>query len=180
LNNEMDDFSIKPGVPNMYGVVGGSANAIAPGKRMLSSMAPTIALKNGHVALVAGSPGGSTIFTSVFQAFLNIYDFHMTPQQAVAAGRFHHQLLPPDRIIYSPCCALSADTLAGLRALGYKPEKSPWEFGDLQVIEVDDAGTLSAGSDPRGRGLSVVEDHLAAPLMRPAGGAKAAQHASPH
>jgi gamma-glutamyltranspeptidase / glutathione hydrolase len=180
LNNEMDDFSIKPGVPNMYGVVGGSANAIAPGKRMLSSMAPTIALRNGRVALVAGTPGGSTIFTSVFQAFLNLYDFHMTPQQAVAAGRFHHQLLPPDRIIYSQCCALPADTIAGLRAMGYKPEASPWEFGDLQVIEVDDSYRVSAGSDPRGRGLAIVEDHLTAPGTRRGSGAAAAQTASPN
>jgi gamma-glutamyltranspeptidase/glutathione hydrolase len=174
----MDDFSIKPGVPNMYGVVGGSANAIAPGKRMLSSMAPTIALRNGRVALVAGTPGGSTIFTSVFQAFLNLYDFHMTPQQAVAAGRFHHQLLPPDRIIYSQCCALPADTITGLRAMGYKPEPSPWEFGDLQVIEVDDSDRVSAGSDPRGRGLAIVED-LTVPAAR-RGAAAAAQGASPH
>jgi gamma-glutamyltranspeptidase/glutathione hydrolase len=166
LNNEMDDFSIKPGVPNMYGVVGGTANAIAPGKRMLSSMAPTIALKNGKVALVAGTPGGSTIFTSVFQAVLNVYDFHMTPQQAVAAGRFHHQLLPPDEIIYSPCCALPADTLTGLRAMGYHPKPSTWEFGDLQVIAVDDAGGVSAGSDPRGRGVSLVEDVAARPAVK--------------
>ena len=157
LNNEMDDFSIKPGVPNIYGVVGGGANAIAPGKRMLSSMTPTIALKNGHVALVAGSPGGSTIFTSVFQAMLNIYDFHMTPREAVSAGRFHHQLLPPDRIIYSVCCALPADSIAGLRALGYNPVQSPWEFGDLQVIAVNEAGEVSAGSDPRDRGVAIIE-----------------------
>ena len=157
LNNEMDDFSVKPGVPNMYGVVGGYANAIAPGKRMLSSMTPTIILKDGHVALVAGTPGGSTIFTSVFQTVLNIYDFHMTPQQAVAAGRFHHQLLPPDQVIYSRCCALPADTIAGLRAIGYNPQPAPWEFGDMQVIDVDASGVVSAGSDPRGRGLSIVE-----------------------
>jgi gamma-glutamyltranspeptidase/glutathione hydrolase len=161
LNNEMDDFSIKPGVPNLYGVIGGAANAIAPGKRMLSSMTPTIAVKDGRVALVAGTPGGSTIFTSVFQAFLNIYDFHMSPQQAAAAGRFHHQLLPPDQIIYSRCCALPAETLQGLRTLGYKPEVSPWEFGDLELIEVGEGGKVSAGSDPRGRGLSIVEDHPA-------------------
>jgi gamma-glutamyltranspeptidase/glutathione hydrolase len=157
LNNEMDDFSIKPGVPNMYGVVGGSANAIAPGKRMLSSMSPTIVLRDGHVALVVGTPGGSTIFTSVFQTMLNIYDFHMTPADAVAAARFHHQLLPPDRIIYSVCCALPGASLAGLRALGYAPQPSPWEFGDVQVIAVDEAAKVTAGSDPRGRGLSVVE-----------------------
>jgi gamma-glutamyltranspeptidase/glutathione hydrolase len=180
MNNEMDDFSIKAGVPNMYGVVGGSANAIAPGKRMLSSMAPTIAIRNGQVALVAGTPGGSTIFTSVFQAFLNLYDFHMTPQQAAAAGRFHHQLLPPDRIIYSQCCALPADTLAGLRAMGYKPEQSPWEFGDLQLIEVDAKGQVSAGSDPRGRGLSIVEDHVESPAAPRASGTAAAQPARPN
>ncbi len=166
LNNEMDDFSIKAGVPNMYGVLGGTANAIEPGKRMLSSMTPTIATKNGKVVLVAGTPGGTTIFTSVFQAVLNIYDFHMTPQQAVAAGRFHHQLLPPDQIIYSRCCALPDDTLKGLRAMGYKPVVSPWEFGDLEVIAVDDAGTVSAGSDPRGRGVSLVEAVAAKPAPR--------------
>jgi gamma-glutamyltranspeptidase / glutathione hydrolase len=158
LNNEMDDFSVKPGVPNMYGAVGGNANAIAPGKRMLSSMSPTIVLRDGHVALVVGSPGGTTIFTSVFQTMLNIYDFHMTPQQAVSAGRFHHQLLPPDKIIYSRCCALPDDTLAGLRALGYKPVPSEWEFGDVQVIEVDEAGRVSAGADPRGRGAAIVDE----------------------
>ena len=163
LNNEMDDFSVKPGAPNMYGVLGGNANAIAPGKRMLSSMTPTIVLQDGRVALIAGSPGGPTIFTSVFQTVLNIYDFHMTAQEAVAAGRFHHQLLPPDRIIYSQCCALPDDTLKGLRALGYNPQPSPWEFGDVQVVAVDKAGAVSAGSDPRGRGLAIVE-----PETRPA------------
>jgi gamma-glutamyltranspeptidase / glutathione hydrolase len=180
LNNEMDDFSIKPGVANMYGVVGGSANSIAPGKRMLSSMAPTIAIKKGRVALVAGTPGGSTIFTSVFQAVLNIYDFHMTPQQAAAAGRFHHQLLPPDRIIYSRCCPLPADTLAGLRAIGYNPQMSPWEFGDLQIISVDDAGAVSAGSDPRGRGLSIVEDVAPARIAHHGAARAAAQPAAAH
>jgi gamma-glutamyltranspeptidase / glutathione hydrolase len=179
LNNEMDDFSIKPGVPNLYGVVGGAANAIAPGKRMLSSMTPTIAIRDGHVALVAGTPGGSTIFTSMFQAFLNIYDFHMTPQQAVAAGRFHHQLLPPDQIIYSQCCALPAATLTGLRAMGYKPEVGQWEFGDLEVIEVGDDGAVSAGSDPRDRGLSIVDDGAAAAYhaQRPADAAQSAHAA---
>jgi gamma-glutamyltranspeptidase / glutathione hydrolase len=102
LNDEMDDFSVKPGAPNFYGAVGGSANAIAPGKRMLSSMTPTIVLQGDKVALVLGSPGGTTIFTSVFQAMLNIYDFHMSAQDAAAAGRFHHQLLPRDVITYRP------------------------------------------------------------------------------
>jgi gamma-glutamyltranspeptidase/glutathione hydrolase len=88
---------------------------------------------------------------------LNIYDFHMSPQQAVAAGRFHHQLLPPDRITYSVCCALPADTITGLRAMGYNPQQSSWEFGDVQAIAVDEAGQVSAGSDPRGRGQAIVE-----------------------
>lgn len=158
LNNEMDDFSVKPGVPNLYGVVGGSANEIAPGKRMLSSMSPTIVLRDGKVAMVVGSPGGSTIFTSVFQTMVNIVEFGMTAQQAVAASRFHHQLLPPDEIIYSLCCALPPDTLAGLRARGYAPKQSKWEFGDVQVIAVDAAGKTNAGSDPRGRGVSLVAD----------------------
>lgn len=156
LNNEMDDFSIKPGVPNIYGVVGGTANQIEPGKRMLSSMSPTILLRDGKVAMVLGSPGGSTIFTSVFQTIVNITDFGMTPQQAVAASRFHHQLLPPDQITYSVCCALPAATIEGLRARGYKPVQSNWEFGDVQVIAVDSSGNVSVGSDPRGRGVGWV------------------------
>jgi gamma-glutamyltranspeptidase/glutathione hydrolase len=156
LNNEMDDFSVKPGALNMYGVAGGAANAIAPGKRMLSSMTPTIIVRDGHVALVVGSPGGPTIFTSVFQTVLNIFDFHMTPQEAVAAGRFHHQLLPPDEIMYSPSRPFSADTIAGLRALGYNPRAASWEFGDVQVVAVDKDGAVSAASDPRGRGMAIV------------------------
>jgi gamma-glutamyltranspeptidase/glutathione hydrolase len=102
LNNEMDDFSVKPGVPNVYGVVGNIANEIQPGKRMLSSMSPTILLRDNTVQMVIGTPGGSTIFTSVFQAIINIEDFSMTPEQALDAGRFHHQLLPADLITYSP------------------------------------------------------------------------------
>jgi gamma-glutamyltranspeptidase/glutathione hydrolase len=156
LNNEMDDFAIKRGVPNLYGVVGANANEIAPGKRMLSSMSPTILLRGDDVAMVVGTPGGSTIFTSVFQAIVNIVDFGMTPQQAVAATRFHHQLLPPTDIRYSPCCPLPEETIAGLRARGYAPRPNPWEFGDLQVIWVDEAGRVSAASDPRGRGVSLV------------------------
>jgi gamma-glutamyltranspeptidase/glutathione hydrolase len=156
MNNEMNDFSIKHGVPNYYGVVGGNANEIAPGKRMLSSMSPTILLRDGKVAMVAGTPGGSTIFTSVFQAIVNILDFGMTPQQAVAATRFHHQLLPPTDIRYSPCCPLPEATLAGLREMGYAPRPNGWEFGDLQVVWIDASGRVMAASDPRGRGDSRV------------------------
>jgi gamma-glutamyltranspeptidase/glutathione hydrolase len=156
LNNEMDDFATRPGQPNLYGVVGGRANEIAPGKRMLSSMTPTLLLRDSRVTASLGTPGGSTIFTGVFQTLLNMADFGMDPQAAVAASRMHHQLLPPDRIVYSPCCALPAATLEGLAALGYKAEPSSWEFGDMQVIAVDATGRVAAGSDPRGRGVSLV------------------------
>ena len=94
LNDQMDDFSIKPGYPNMYGLVGGEANSVQPGKRMLSSMTPTIVEKDGKLFLVLGSPGGSTIPTTVFQVIVNVIDFGMNIQQAVDAGRFHHQWLP--------------------------------------------------------------------------------------
>jgi gamma-glutamyltranspeptidase/glutathione hydrolase len=98
LNNQMDDFSAKPGVPNVYGVVGNTANEIQPGKRPLSTMSPTILVRDGNVEMVLGTPGGSTIFTSVFQAIVNVLDFNMTPLESVGAPRFHHQLLPPDLI----------------------------------------------------------------------------------
>ncbi|MFH2131658.1 MAG: gamma-glutamyltransferase, partial [bacterium] len=99
LNNEMDDFSIKPGVPNMYGLVGGEANAIEPGKRMLSSMTPTILEKDGRLFMVVGTPGGSTIITSVYQTILNVVEHGMTMQQAVSAGRVHSQWLPDQIVI---------------------------------------------------------------------------------
>ena len=156
LNNEMDDFSTRPGQPNLYGVVGGRANEIAPGKRMLSSMTPTLLLRDGRVVASLGTPGGSTIFTGVFQTLLNMADFGMAPQAAVAASRMHHQLLPPDRIVYSQCCALAPAALEGLQALGYKVERSGWEFGDMMVIAVDAAGGLQTGVDPRGRGVGLV------------------------
>jgi gamma-glutamyltranspeptidase/glutathione hydrolase len=156
LNNEMDDFAIRPGTPNLYGVVGGTANAIAPGKRMLSSMTPTLLLRNGKVAMVVGTPGGSTIITSVFQAIVNVVDHGQTPAQAAAAPKFHHQLLPPNRIIYSQCCVLDADTITALQERGYEVERSSWEFGDLQIISVDAAGKVAAGADPRGRGTAKV------------------------
>lgn len=94
LNNEMDDFSIKPGFPNYYGLVGGKANAIEPGKRMLSYMTPTILEKEGELSMVVGTCGGSTIITSVFQAIRNVLEHDMTMQQAVSAGRVHHQWNP--------------------------------------------------------------------------------------
>ena len=94
LNNEMDDFSMKPGVPNMFGANGGEANAIRPGKRMLSSMTPTIVLKNDSPFLVVGTPGGTTIITSVFQTLVNIIDFKLSAEDAVNKPKFHHQWMP--------------------------------------------------------------------------------------
>ena len=154
LNNEMDDFSARPGTPNFYGVVGADANAIEPGKRMLSSMAPTIVLdRDGRVELVVGTPGGSTIITSVFQTIVNVYDFEMSPQQAVDAARFHHQLMPPTQVTYDP--ALPVPTIVGLRRFGYEPVPHPWPLGDVQLV-VRTAGGWAAASDGRGRGVSKV------------------------
>ncbi|WP_238388017.1 gamma-glutamyltransferase [Hymenobacter sediminis] len=147
LNNEMDDFSSKPGTPNAYGLVGGAANAIAPGKRMLSSMTPTILTKSKKVALVAGTPGGSTIITSVLQAILNTIDYGMNAQQAVGAPRLHHQWLP-DQIDVEEGALLPAakDTL---QARGYRLNpRAPW--GRMEVIRVLPGGKLEGGADPRG------------------------------
>ena len=155
LNNEMDDFSVKPGVPNMYGVVGSAANEIQPGKRMLSSMAPTILLRDGEVEMVLGTPGGSTIFTTVFQAIINIYDFGITPVEAAGAARFHHQLLPPDLVTYSPTVPLPPETIGALRDAGYRVEPHAFNYGDLHIIYSRD-GNVEAGSDPRFWGESRV------------------------
>jgi gamma-glutamyltranspeptidase/glutathione hydrolase len=155
LNNQMDDFSVKPGVPNKYGVVGNTANEIQPGKRMLSSMSPTILLRDGEVAMVVGTPGGSTIFTSVFQTIVNVLDYGMTPYEAVAATRFHHQLLPPDLITYSVTRPLPASTISMLGELGYRAQPHPWEFGDVQIVWRKESDWVPA-SDPRDRGDSRV------------------------
>jgi gamma-glutamyltranspeptidase/glutathione hydrolase len=156
LNDEMDDFSIKAGVPNAYGVVGSEANEIQPQKRMLSSMTPTILLKDGEVAMVVGTPGGSTIFTSVFQTIVNVIDFGMSPFEATDAARFHHQLLPPDLIMYGPSRPLSDEAVSELGDRGYQL-MAPWDFGDMQVI-YDDGDTVRAASDPRNRGESRIID----------------------
>jgi gamma-glutamyltranspeptidase/glutathione hydrolase len=155
LNDEMDDFSVKPGVPNVYGVVGNTANEIQAGKRMLSSMSPTMLLRDGAVDLVIGTPGGSTIFTSVFQTIVNLFDFGMTPLNAVSATRFHHQLLPPDLITYSPSRPLPVETIAALAKRGYRAEPHEYEFGDVQLIQRR-GGAWSPASDPRYRGESRV------------------------
>jgi gamma-glutamyltranspeptidase/glutathione hydrolase len=155
LNNEMDDFSVKPGVPNIFGVVGNKANEIQPGKRMLSSMSPTILLRDEQVEVVVGTPGGSTIFTSVFQTIVNLYDFGMTPSEAVAATRFHHQLLPPDLVTYSVTRPLPPATILQLEKRGYRVVPHDWEFGDVQLIQRRDGAWIPA-SDPRDRGESRV------------------------
>ncbi len=153
LNDEMDDFSAKPGVANTYGVVGFKANEIQPGKRMLSSMTPTMLLKDGQVEVVIGTPGGTTIFTSVFQGIANLLDFGMSPLDAAGATRFHHQLMPATVITYSPSRPLPAETISALGDLGYQAIPHGWEFGDLQIIRRDDE-TLEPASDPRNRGES--------------------------
>ncbi|MCH8220352.1 MAG: gamma-glutamyltransferase [Proteobacteria bacterium] len=151
LNNEMDDFSAKPGAPNIYGVVGKTANKIQPGKRMLSSMSPTILLQDGEISMVLGTPGGSTIFTTVFQAIVNILDFGMTPEEAAGASRFHHQLLPPDLVTYSRSRPLSDQTIKGLIEKGYRTRPHRWDYGDLQIVWRD-GDSYRVASDPRKRG----------------------------
>jgi gamma-glutamyltranspeptidase/glutathione hydrolase len=155
LNDEMDDFSAKPGVANAFGVVGGDANAIAPGKRMLSSMSPSLVTRDGKVTLVLGTPGGSRIFTSIFQVLNNLYDFDLPLEKAVAAQRVHHQLLPKDTIYYDAYAPLAGKVADELKAMGYTLEDQGWEMGDIQAIRV--TGTqLETASDPRGRGVGKV------------------------
>ena len=154
LNNEMDDFSAKAGAPNIYGVVGGDANAIAPGKRPLSTMTPTILTEHGRVALVIGTPGGSRIATSIFQVLTNWHDFHLPLEAAVAAPRIHHQLLPPNTLFEEPYATLDPAARAALSARGYTFVNQGWN-GDIQVIVVGDSGA-TAVADPRGRGVARV------------------------
>jgi len=153
LNNEMDDFSAKPGVPNVYGVIGREANAIAAGKRPLSSMSPTLLLEDGRVRMAVGTPGGSTIFGSVFLTIAAIVDGGLGAADAVALPRFHHQLLPPELITFTPSRPLPPQTIADLEQMGYRVEPHSWEFGDLQVVWFD--GTAwQAAADPRHRGTA--------------------------
>ncbi|MFY0604990.1 MAG: gamma-glutamyltransferase [Flavobacteriaceae bacterium] len=149
LNNEMDDFSSKPGVPNSYGLVGAKANEIAPEKRMLSSMTPTIVEKDGKLHMVVGSPGGSTIITSVLQTILNVHEYKMGMQEAVNQPRFHHQWLP-DVVILEPNKFDSIVKL-DLQKLGYTlDERNSRVIGKVDAILVLKDGKLEGGADPRG------------------------------
>jgi len=146
MNNEMDDFSVKPGVPNLYGVTGGSANAIEPGKRMLSSMTPTIAVRDGRTELIMGSPGGSTIITTVLQVLLNVALYGMDAAEAVAAPR-HHSQWTPDEIFFETD-AFTPEVVAGLRSLGHRLVDEPGPIGAANCIQVTPQGLIGA-PDPR-------------------------------
>lgn len=149
FNNQMDDFSAKPGVPNSYGLVGAEANSIAPQKKMLSSMTPTIVEKNGKLFMVLGTPGGSTIITSVLQTILNVSEFKMGMQEAVNAPRFHHQWLP-DEVLFDPN-KFEKSILDNLAKKGYKiNEKSAPVLGKVDAILVLPNKKLEAGADARG------------------------------
>ena len=149
LNNEMDDFSSKPGVPNMFGLIGGEANAIAPQKRMLSAMTPTIVEKNGALSMIVGTPGGSTIITSVLQTILNVYEFEMDIQTAVSAPRFHHQWLP-DVVVFEPN-RFEKEFILKLQEKGYDiKEEYTRIIGRVDAIHIAEDGTIQTGADPRG------------------------------
>jgi len=155
LNNEMDDFSAKENTPNQYGLIGKEANSIEPGKRMLSSMSPTIVVKDGKPFLVTGSPGGNTIITTVFQVIVNVIDFDMSIEDAVALPRVHHQW-EPDMIMYGPN-AISPDTLKILEKMGYKDLRGirfGRGIGDANSILFKD-GVINGMKDPRNAGAAV-------------------------
>lgn len=153
MNNEMDDFSVKAGVPNMFGLIGNKANEIQPEKRMLSSMTPTIVEKDGKFLMAVGTPGGSTIITSVFQTIVNVVEHKMNMQQSVNALKFHHQWLP-DRIVYERG-AFTDKTLQNLLKKGYKMEAMKGTLGRMDCVMLLPDGRLLGASDPRSDNTSV-------------------------
>lgn len=153
LNNEMDDFSVKPGVPNMFGAVGGEANSIQPNKRMLSSMTPTIVLKNGKPFMVVGTPGGTTIPTSVYQSIVNVIDFKLNANMSVNSPKFHHQWLP-ETVVFEK--NFPETTIRDLEKSGYPAER--WnQIGRTEMILLDDQGNIHAVADGRGDDSVAVE-----------------------
>lgn len=153
LNDEMDDFSAKAGVANVFGAIGGKANEIHPKKRMLSSMSPTILLKGETIDLVTGSPGGTTIISSVYQSILNVVEFNMSANEAVNSARFHHQLWPEDEIKHYP--GIDAEVIKALHSLGYITKEKT--FGDVQLIfRDDDAFQAASEASKHSRGVSIV------------------------
>ena len=154
LNNEMDDFSAKPGTPNLFGLIGGDANAIAPQKRMLSSMTPTLVEKDNKLWMTLGTPGGSTIITSVLQTILNVYEFNMSMQQAVDAPRFHHQWFPD--IVKVEATSFDDKTIKELENKGYVVDyKNASSIGRVDAILVLSDGSLEGGADKRGDDTAV-------------------------
>ncbi len=152
LNNEMDDFAAAPGVPNLYGLVGGEANAIAPRKTPLSSMTPTIVTENGQLIMATGSPGGSTIITTVLQVVLNVLEYKMNAAEAVSAPRFHHQWLPDKLRLETG--GFSEATVNELKRRGHNVEmRDGW--GNANVVVVDESGMLEGAADPRGEGEAI-------------------------
>ena len=154
LNDEMDDFVTEPGTTSLPGASANGLNTIAPGRRPLSSMTPTILLKDGKVSMVIGTPGGSRIFTTIFQVMTDMYDFGMSPANAVAAMRFHHQLLPQKTIYFEPYHPITGDLAEQLKAKGYTLEGQSFN-GDVQLIRVDGT-TPQPAADPRGVGVGGV------------------------
>ena len=151
LNDEMDDFSAKPGVMNVFGALGGKANEIQPHKRMLSSMTPTILLKNNKVKMVTGSPGGTTIISSVYESILNMVEFNMSADDVVNSPRFHHQLWPKNVIRHHS--GLATDVISALEKMGYTLNER--RFGDMHVV-IEKEGKLQAASEASGRGKAMV------------------------